>query len=414
MAGQAVRQPQGAKPRLFYGYIVVVAAFAIVLLSAGTYLAFGVFFKPLLTEFGWTRAMTSGAFSLSWVVQGSLGIVMGGLTDRFGPRLVLTISGFLLGLGYLLMSQVGAAWQIYLFYGVIIGAGMSGIIIPLFSTVVRWFVKRRTVIVGTTLSGTGIGMLITPPVANWLISRYDWRVSYVVLGSIVSAVVILAAQFLKRDPAAVGAVPYGEGEGVEPGVKSQTRAFSLKEAMHTRQFWLVFAIFCCIGFPRQSITVHLVPHATELGISSSSAATILATVGGFSIITRVLMGMAADRIGNRQVFIVCFILMSAALFWLVPATQAWMLYVFAVAFSFAFGITASESPLVAEFFGLGSLGLIFGIMGFGHTVGAAIGPFVTGYIFDITGGYQAAFLVCAAIGVAGLILTLLLTPTETR
>ena len=143
MAIQKAQQSPRTEPGFFYGYIVVVAALSIMVAIWGTYYSFGVFFKPMLTEFGWSSAMTSGALSLSMIFYGLLGIVMGGLTDRFGPRIVMTFCGFLMGLGYLLMSQISAAWQLYLFYVVILGTGLSGAFVPLTSTVGRWFVKNR-------------------------------------------------------------------------------------------------------------------------------------------------------------------------------------------------------------------------------------------------------------------------------
>jgi len=410
MAGREVRQSPGAEPGFFYGYIVVMAALCIFVATYAAYFAFGIFFKPVLTEFGWTRAITSGAFSLSMILLGLLGVVMGGVTDRLGPRAVLTLSGFLLGLGYLLMSQIGAVWQLYLFYGVIIGIGMSGVWVPLMSTVARWFVKRRSMMSGIVLTGTGIGALVGAPVANWLISTYDWRMSYIILGSMVLVVVILAAQFLRRDPARMGQVPYGESKGEDQGLKVGADGFSFREAAYTRQFWLVFVLLFCFGFFMFSVMVHIAPHAIELGISAASAANILATIGGLVIVGRLVLGSAADRIGDRQVFIIGFSLVSAALFWLAPATEVWMLYLFGAIFGFIQGgMGASQSPLVAGLFGVRSHGLILGVTSFGFTLGAAVGPFLTGYIFDVTGSYQVAFLVCASICIVGLVLTVVLT-----
>ena len=200
------------KPKLFYGYIIVAAAFLITLIMCGTLFTFGVFFKPILTEFGWTRAMTSGAFSLCILLFGLLGIGTGRLTDRFGPRVVMSGCGFFLGLGYLLMSQVSAIWQLYLFYGVMVGIGVSGSFVPLVSTVARWFAERRGMMTGIAVSGIGIGTMIMPLVANWLISSYGWRTSYIVVGITVLVLIILVAQFLRRDPGQMGQLPYGADE----------------------------------------------------------------------------------------------------------------------------------------------------------------------------------------------------------
>ena len=122
------------KPKFFYGYTVVGASFFIVGITYGAMYTFSVFFKPLLDDFGWTRAMTSGAFSLFMVFHGLLYIVTGRLSDRFGPRVVMTVCGFFLGLGYLLMSQISAIWHLYLFYGVIVSIGVSGAFVPLISS----------------------------------------------------------------------------------------------------------------------------------------------------------------------------------------------------------------------------------------------------------------------------------------
>jgi predicted MFS family arabinose efflux permease len=294
---------------------------------------------------------------------------------------------------------------------VIIGAGMGGSWVPIVSTVARWFVKRRSMMTGIVMTGVSIGILITPPVASRLISAYDWRISFIIVGSIVFAVVVLLAQLLKRDPTQVGQRPYGENEG-EKQELSETHSLSLREAVHTKQFWLTSGIFFGLAFCVYTILTHIVLHAMDLGISYITAANILATIGGLSIVGRVVLGNAADRIGNRQVFIIGFILMSASLLWLVPAKELWGLYLFAAVFGFAFGCAASESPLVAELFGLSSHGLILGVINcIGFTFGAAAGPLIAGYIFDITNSYQLAFIVCAATGVVALILAVLLRPT---
>ena len=266
---------------------------------------------------------------------------------------------------------------------------------------------------GIVLTGTGIGTLIAPPVANWLISTYDWHVSYLILGSIVLVFVVLAAQFLRRDPAQMGQMPYGENEGREQRLKSETEGFSLREAVYTRQLWMAFAMSICCGFCVFSIMVHIAPHATDLGVSAAGAANILAIIGGATIVGKVALGSAADRIGNKYIFAISFIMMSASSFWLVPATKVWMLYPFAVVFGFAWsGLATAQSPLVAGLFGLSSHGLIFGVMSLGLTIGGAVGPFLTGYIFDVTGSYQVSFLVCAAISIVGLLSTVLLTPIK--
>jgi predicted MFS family arabinose efflux permease len=266
---------------------------------------------------------------------------------------------------------------------------------------------------GIVIAGTSIGQLVGPPVTSRLIAAYDWRLSYIILGSVVLIFMVLAAQFLRRDPAQMGQLPYGENEGKQPGLKPDTKVFSLKEAAYTAQFWVIFGIFFCYGFGLFAIVIHIVPHAIELGISAMSAAYILASRGGASILGNYVLGGVADRVGNRWIFIIGLIMMSAALFWLVTAREMWMLYLFIVVFGFfCAGMAASESPLVAGFFGLSSHGLIYGVVHLGFTVGAAAGPFVAGYIFDLTGSYQVAFMVCAVVSIIGIILAAMLRSTK--
>jgi len=385
------------------------------MITYGAMYTFGIFFEPLIVEFSWTRAMTSGAFSLFMVLSGLLYIVTGRLNDRFGPRVIVTICGFFLGLGYILMSQITALWHLYLFYGVIISIGVSGAFVPLVSTIARWFVRKRGLMTGIVEAGTGIGTVVMPPVASWLISNYGWRTSYIVVGGIVLLLIMLAAQFLKRDPHQIGSSLYGADEAKENELDVQARGFSLQQAIHTPQFWLLCGAYFSFLFCVQTIMVHVVVYATGLGISPASAAGILVFIGGFSVAGRILTGSGGDRIGNKPALTISLALMSLTLFGLVAATEIWSIYLFAVIFGFTYGgLVVLCSPLVADLFGLRSHGVILGIVGFSSGIGGAIGPVAAGHIFDISGSYQLAFLVCGAIGIVGSILSLLLRPTKER
>ena len=399
------------EPKFFYGYIIVVAAFCIQVIVWGIFNTFGVFFNPLLDEFGWARATISGASSLCFLLMGLISIIAGRLSDRIGPRLVITGCGLFIGLGYLLMSQVNAVWQLYLFYGVVLAVGLSAMDVVPLSTVARWFVKKRGVVSGIAKVGAGAGMLIMPLITSWLISGYGWRTSYVVMGSVVLFLVILAAQFLRRDPSQKGLVAYG-AEETSTGNLDSEEGFSFQGATRTRQFWMLCGMYLLLLFCVHTILVHIVPHAIALGISAASAATVLAIIGGVSIVGRVVMGSAGDRVGSRLAMTICFFMLVVALFWLQIAGELWMLYLFAIIYGFAHGgFFALISPLVAELFGLRSHGVIFGTALFSGTIGGATGQVLAGRIFDVTGSYQLGFLVCALLAVAGFILTLFLRPT---
>ena len=406
------------KPKFFYGWIIVIAAGCVILTMYGTLFTFGVFFKPVLTEFGWTRAMTSGAFSLCILTHGVLSIVIGRLTDKYGPRIVVTACGLSLGIGYLLMSQISSTWELYLFYGILIGMGMGGAWIPQMSTVARWFEKRRGLATGIAASGEGVGILILAPMARWLIFAYGWRTSYIVVGVIALALIISAAQFLKRHPEKIGLLPYGReanATAIDPAKYHKSSAaqdFSLSEAVKGRQFWMILALFFFFEFSILSIMNHIDIHATDIGISETTAANILATIGGVSILGRITLGVLADRAGSKRAIITGLAILAMALLWLQLATAEWMLYLFAAIFGFAFGgLLVQISLIIAESFGLTSHGAIMGVISFGLITGGTLGPVVVGHIFDITYSYQLGFLICAAASIISLVLALLLRPT---
>jgi len=399
------------KPSFFYGYVVVVAAFCIQVVAWGIFVTFGIFFNPLLVEFGWSRATISGAASLCMLIIGFVSIIVGRLTDRFGPRGTVLVSGCLLGLGCLLMSQVNTIWQLYLFYGVMVGIGIGGVDVPLLSTIARWFVRRRGIMSGIIKVGAGVGMLIMPPAVNWLISLYAWRASYFIIGIIALVVIVSAAQFLKRDPGLIRQLP-DCGEELEVSHESSVDGgFSLQEAIHAKQFWMICVIFLLGLFCSRTIVVHIAPHAVDLGISTTNAANVLAAIGGTSIIGRLIMGSMSDRLGSRLAITTCLLVLIVAFLWLQLARELWMLYLFASVYGFAHGgFFTLMSPWVAELFGTGSHGVIFGIVFFSGTIGGTIGPVLAGHIFDIAYSYQPAFLVCVILSLMAFMLALFLRP----
>ncbi len=374
--------------------------------------SFGIFFKPIAEDMGWSRAVTSGAFSFSQIIYGISGIIIGVLSDRFGPRVAVTVCGLFSVLGCLLMSQVHSIWQIYLFFGVLIGVGNS-VYVPLLSTISKWFVQRRSMMSGIAFAGAGFGNLILPLLVNWLISSYSWRLAYIVMGFIILVFCVSAAQFLKRSPNQMGQAAYGSDEAAKEEMKSDRSSFSFKEAMHTRQFWLFGFAFLCFGFCFASLQLHIVPYATDLGISATGAATILAFMGAITIIGQIGWGSIGDKIGYKKAFLIGMVFVVLAVLTVLLARELWVFLVFAVFLGLAFGDSGTQqSPITAWLFGLSSHGVILGFFAFSFTVGAAIGPIVFGYIYDVTGSYQYAFWIAGIVSIITVILTTLIKKTD--
>ena len=371
----------------------------------GLQTSFGVFFKPIIDSLGWTRAITSGAFSLSQIAGGISCIIIGGLNDRFGPRVSVTLCCILSVLGYLLLSQIQSVWQLYLYYGILIGVGI-GVFVPTLSTIAKWFFQRRSLMSGIAFAGTGFGVLIFPPFVNWLLSAYSWHFTFIVLAIIIFVVSIFSALLLKGDPGKVGQKAYGEDTAGANVVNTGNKSFTLKEAMQTRQFWLFCIALLGYGFCFFSLDVHIAPYAEDAGISSIGAATILSILGGATIVGQIGMGSIGDKIGYKRAFLVGIICIVVAIFILIVSRQLWAFYLSAIFLGLAFGnCSTQESPIAAWLFGLRSHGIILGICACSFTIGAAIGPWVLGYMFDVTGNYQYAFWIVGALAIVTVILT---------
>ena len=398
------------KHTFFYGYIVVAAGIFIMTLAWGTNRTFGVFLKPMLEEFGWSRANISGAFTLAMLTMGFASFLAGRTTDRFGPRIVVINCGLFLGIGYLLCSRITCAWQFYVFYGLMTGTGMA-VTAPLMSLVARWFVKRRALMSSITIAGPAFGNMAMPLIFSMIIHTTGWRNAFNIMAGMVLIGTFAAVRFVRRDPSEMGLVPYGFDEAGSERTSYQTEGLSLSEAVRTKQFWLLSFIYFCDLFLFNVITVHIVIHAMDLGIPATEAASVISVASGVCIFGRVIIGVIGDRYGYKPTFMVCLIMASIGFVLLIVATSLWMLYLFAGIFGL--GLWSSGGlvpPLIAELFGLKSHGAIYGSIYISGATGGAFGPVVVGYVFDVTGGYVPAFALCLIISIFSLLALVALKP----
>jgi MFS family permease len=391
---------------LYYGYVVVTAAAIMMVMIWGTFSAFGVFFEPFIKEFGWTRALTSGASALNTVMFGILCIFSAGLSARFGPRWVMTVCGIILGLGYFLMAQLTRAWELYLYFGVFVAIGMTPYI-PLLSLVPQWFTTNRGRMNAIVLSGMGLGIMIIPPIASAVISAWGWRSSYLMISISTLLVMVAVSQFLKGGP---NLPLHGKEQRPDTGIADQrNEGMTLREAIGTRPFVLVCLLYFSFLFCVVSITVHLVIHAIGQGIPATRAAFTLSLIGGACIVGMNVMGNMADRFTNNVGLGISYLLMGLSLVWLIPSHAEWSFYLFSIVFGFAYGgMQVLFSPLVAEVFGTRSHGVILATGALVGSIGAATGPIVAGYIFDVSGSYTVAFILYAMLAFAGFVSTFLL------
>ena len=396
---------------MFYGYRIIAAGCVIQAMYLGAIFSFGVLFPSLETEFGWSRATISGATSIAFLLNGVVIVFMGRINDRIGPRKLLGLAGVVFGLGHLSLYQMESVWQLYLLYGVLVGVGFGAHDVGTLSTVARWYVKDRGAMTGLVKAGAGIGQLLFPLGVAVLVATYGWRAASLTIGIVALVGIVVAAQVLRRDPAEVGMQPLGAQDVNEPGRAQSEAGLGLSAALSTSQFWILalskFAdLFCLV-----TVTVHIVPICIDQGLSPATAAQVLSTIGGASILGRILFGGSFDRFGAKRSLSLCFAVLLGSVLWLQVADVAWMLFVFALGYGAAHGgFFTLLSPSVAEYFGTRAHGVIFGAIFFGGSVGGTLGPLVAGRLFDISGSYDSAFLVLTGFSLFGLILALGLRP----
>jgi MFS family permease len=399
------------KTRVFYGYVIVGAAMCIQIIGWGLFNCYGVYFNQILAEFSWPRETISGAYSLSQIVIGISAIFLGSLNDRFGPRALMTFGGILAGLGFVLISQTHSIWQLYLFQGVIVGIGCSGMDVVLLSTVARWFVKRRGIMSGLVKTGTGIGIMVMPIISAWFITLYEWRNTLIILGSATLIIMTTGAQLLRRDPARMNQFPDGADKELPGAIPMSKAGLTLLQAIRTRQFWMICGAYFMVFFISNTLIVHVSPFATDLKLSAPFAAAMVSIIGGVSIIGRLAMGQVSDKTSCRRALLISFILLGVAFVWMQTVNTGWALVIFVAVYGFAHGgFYGIMSPVVAEFFGTRAHGTIFGVAICIASVGGAIGPILTGRIFDKLASYQVAFLILLGLAVVGLVMTLLSGP----
>ena len=398
------------KSGVYYGYRIVAVCFLIMVVACGIQFSFGVFFKPISENFGWTRAATAGTFTMGGLIAAALSFVSGRLADKFGPRKVIMAAGFFLGAGYVLTSMVQNLWQYYLSNGVIVAIGAGGFWVPLASMISRWFAKRRSLMTGIAISGIGLGMGVVPLGASHLIEIFDWRKSLFMMGIATIVLVLILAQFLDRKPESVEE-EINNGSEVRK-VTVPDKGYSFAEALKTKQFWMLIPAWIFYGLIYNVASVHSVPYATDIGMTAVAAAGILTIMGLIGIPGRIGIGFFGDRFNIKNTIVISFTLLSLGFLGLVLSGTIWSLQVFALIFGVFSGVGILLAPFLAELFGLRALGTITGAVTSANSLGSAIGPTLAGGIFDATQTYKVAFILCAVLGIACAVIVWLLKPTR--
>lgn len=396
------------RPTFFYGWLIVGIAVVGMVLTYGTRHSFSVFFPPILDEFGWSRGSTALMLSLNILIYGFTAPFAGGLVDRWKPRKVLPIGVTILFLSTASCAWASELWHFYLLFGVLVPIGIAFAGWPVMGpTLANWFYKKRGLALG--IGGMGAGLSYTYGLfVEFIISQVGWRYAYVVIATILVLVMLpLYFLFYQYRPESKGLKPYGAAgteKTDEPGAQADlprdgvSHEWTLRRALRTHQLWLFIishSLFWGVG--GYMVLAHQVKFAMDMGYSSLFAASVFALFGVFMAAGQ-LSGFLSDWIGREKTVTLSSILVIGALVALISvkdASQPWLLYIYAICFGYGAGlysptITAGE----ADIFHGRNFGAIAGLSLTGVGIGSVFGPWLGGYIYDISGSYIAAFILC--------------------
>ncbi|MCY4616020.1 MAG: MFS transporter [Chloroflexi bacterium] len=400
-------------PRVFYGWWIVLAGFAIQWTVGALMLhPFGIYVVEFEEEFGWSRTKLSVAFSLARVEDGLLGPFQGWMIDRFGPRAVIRVGVVLFALGFVAFSMMNSLLMFYLtFLLMAVGAALAGFL-SVTTAVVNWFVRRRTLAVSLALIGVAGGGFAAPGIA-YLIEEIGWRNTALVSAAIIAIVGLPAAQLVRHRPEPYGLMPDGDSappaaSADDDGPQFAEVSMTPQQALRSRAFWAISFAHAAALLVVSAVMVHFVAHVEEqLDYSRTQAASLITVLTVMVIIGQVVGGWAGDRLNTRAIIAVCLIGHATAMLLLTFATALWMVVAFALLHGIAWGV---RGPVIlsmrAEYFGPHSFGTIMGFSSLIVMLGMIIGPIFAGLVYDNTGSYEFGFTLLALIAGASSLLML--------
>jgi len=403
------------KKKIFYGWYIVAATHLICMIGYATWLyCFGVFFRPMANEFGWSSTATSLAYSLRSVEGGLAAPIVGWAVDKYGPRIVVFIGGLIAGLGFVMMYTINSLLSFYLIYGVLLSIGMSAILyVPAMTAVANWFVRRRSRALALLAAGAGIGGFWVPALAAVLIERYGWRITAVLMGIAIWLIVLPLSMVLVRRPEDVGLLPDGDtpqeietedssaagptGTLSSPTVKEVD--WTLRQVFASRTFWILTAAFFLSSLAHSMVTVHAKNHLEDAGMSSVQAAFL--GVGlwvTLSLIGRLVFGWLGDFWDKRYLFMIAYALCGIGVLVLSRADDLFSAVLYAAIFGIGFGATIPLSPAIrGEYFGRAAFGKIQGFTAPIMMLGGMTGPLLAGFLYDLKESYALSFTIVAVM-----------------
>jgi MFS family permease len=406
------------KYKFHYAWVVLAAACVLNIGARADQSSFGVFIDPLVAQFGWKRGDISFAYSLAFLIGLPAVVIMGWLGDRFGARQLMLAAAVMIGTGTVLLGTIQELWHFYLFYGVFVGSmGHAAFSVLLPVIITRWFYRHLGIVMGIYWAGQGVGPVIFAPLFRWLLETQGWQHTFTLIGTLLGCILAFCSLFIFNRPADKGLRAYGiedtqtnPGSSAASGTSASTAAVSLRAILGQRTVWHLMGIHHIGCVAHAIILAHVVSMATFKGIPGVEAAGVLATIAGTSVISRFAFSVIADRFGGRITLTFALLGQSLPVIILLFATEPWAFYLFAVIFGLSYGGEMVGFPIInKQLFGFRApLGSIYAFQMVGAGTGMALGGWLGGGLFDMTGDYTWSLLTSLVVGLCGLPLALAL------
>ena len=400
--------------RLHYAWIIALVTFIVLLVTAGIRATPGVLMVSLEQEFGWSRAVISGAVAINIALFGVIGPFAASVMDRWGLRRVILAAAALLAISVALTTQMRNQWQLTLLWGVLVGTG-TGVTSLVLAAIVanRWFDERRGLVVGALSAANATGQLVFLPLLASVVAQRGWRAAALIVAGAAAVVFAVVLVFMRDRPEDLGLLPYGRRpeSGPVTGPRPLAPLQALGYAMRKRAFWLLAGTFFICGASTNGlIGTHLIAACHDYGIPELRSAQLLAMMGVFDILGTTASGWLTDRYSSRHLLFAYYTLRGLSLLYLPFTLQgahglAW----FAIFYGLDWVATVPPTVrLTSEAFGRENTGVIYGWIGASHQLGASAAAFSAGAIRTVSGDYQLAFwiagVLCLAAGVSFLMM----------
>jgi MFS family permease len=378
--------------RLHYGWVVVAAGALMTWMAVGALLSLPVFLAPIAADTGWTRGGIGFAMTLDFLAMGVGSAVWGGLSDRYGPRMILLAGALLLGAGLALASRATSLLEFQAIYGLLIGGAAGSLMVPLISTVTLWFDKHRALAVSLVSSGMGVAPMTVSPFAETLVVDHGWRTAQLILAVAVVVLLVPAALLVRRPPHMPAAVADG-------GMDRAEMKAAVRRALRSRPFVVLSLTFFACCATHAGPIFHTISYAIGCGLPPMTAVTIYSVEGFAGLVGRLVFGLLGDRLGVKRIIVAGLLVQALAAGAYVLATGIGDFYAVAFVFGMAYGgVMPLYSALARDYFAPQIMGSVLGAMTLLSGLGMALGPALGGWIYDHFHAYTWMYLGSLAVG----------------